>query len=103
MTNATPGPVEVTQADRELYLKLGIFHTCEDRMILAGWADESPEMQLLARHRIEAARPVQSELVEALVEARSGLCAYTGGPDGACGHTVAKIDALVAKATGDGL
>jgi len=38
-----------------------------------------------------------NEAVEALEEARAGLCAYTGGPDGACGCTVAKVDAILSK------
>jgi hypothetical protein len=44
--------VEVVDTDRATYLALGIFHTCANRMIHAGWADESPEMQRIARHRL---------------------------------------------------
>lgn len=41
-----------------------------------------------AKAEIEAMRSI-------LVEARSGLSAYTGGPDGACSPTIARIDALL--------
>lgn len=34
---------------------------------------------------------------DALREARSGLCAFTGGPDGACSETIARIDAALGE------
>lgn len=54
-----PEAVKVTQTDRELYLALGIFHTCTDQAVLEwGWADNSPEMQRIARHREEAEKRI---------------------------------------------
>lgn len=36
-----------------------------------------------------------SEAIDVMTEARGGLCAYTGGPDGACGETIKRIDAVL--------
>ena len=68
MTDAVP----VTRADRELYLTLGIFHTCADDAILEwGWADDSTEMQAIARHRgSTAVVDVEKKLREGLEAAR---------------------------------
>lgn len=52
----------------------------------------------LARKRRAAdptADPRVAALVQAATEARSGLCAYTGGPDGSCEMTIRKIDAAL--------
>ncbi|AJA07483.1 hypothetical protein SKP52_02765 [Sphingopyxis fribergensis] len=58
-TITSPEAVKVTQADRELYLALGIFHTCTDQAVLEwGWADNSPEMQRIARHREQAEKRI---------------------------------------------
>ena len=38
-----------------------------------------------------------AKMREALREARSGLCAFTGGPDGACSETIARIDAALGE------
>lgn len=40
-------------------------------------------------------------LLELLQEARSGLCAYTGGEYGACSETIARIDAALSQAGGE--
>ena len=62
MTDQTKAPLPVTQADRELYLALGIFHTCEDKAVLEwGLADKSTEMQAIARHRISHSLPRDAE------------------------------------------
>ena len=44
--------VEVIDTDRKLYIALKIFHLCEDKHVMAGWADETPEMQAIAKHRL---------------------------------------------------
>ncbi|MGE8135687.1 hypothetical protein ACQKO5_18940 [Novosphingobium subterraneum] len=63
--NATPGPVEVTPADREraaaFYDQQNKFHYADS--IRAGEFDVSYLVQSFARHRIEAARPVSGEPV----------------------------------------
>ena len=38
-----------------------------------------------------------TKMRDALREARSGLCAFTGGPDGACSETIARIDAALGE------
>ena len=38
-----------------------------------------------------------AKMRDALREARSGLCAFTGGPDGACSETIARIDAALGE------
>lgn len=72
--DATPVAESVEQVDRELYLDLGIFHTCGDKMVLAGWADETACMQAIARHRLIAYEAGRAEGVrEAAAEADNML------------------------------
>ncbi|MEN6549199.1 MAG: hypothetical protein ABFE07_24405 [Armatimonadia bacterium] len=65
MTNATPGPVEVTQADRNAAIRLleAGGQDWQAKEIRLGVADHFPLVQAFARHRIEAARPVSGEPV----------------------------------------
>lgn len=56
-----------------------------------------------AEAALAAAEAREAAVREALTEARSGLFAYTGGADGACGDTIARIDAALAKARASGL
>lgn len=40
-------------------------------------------------------------VMEALAEERAGLCAHTGGPDGACSETIKRIDAALRALKGE--
>lgn len=111
-TNATPGPVDVTQAEKLFDAILG------NVAAYGEWGTPSYREAALrdisaafARHRIEAARPVQSELVEALgiadgiIEADLMDAIEHGDADweGRTRTALEAIRALVATATGDGL
>jgi hypothetical protein len=54
------------------------------------------EYDMLVRRELVSHPTQPSETVaELLEEARSGLCAYSGGPNGACSETVKRIDAAL--------
>jgi hypothetical protein len=79
MTNATP--VEVTEADRRAAIELAAI-LCGNGHSLPRILKDAPRhfvLDAFARHRIEAARPVQSELVEALRVFRSFGCPVCNG------------------------
>jgi hypothetical protein len=109
---STPPPPlhrEPIEADRELYLKLGIFHTCEDRMILAGWADDSKEMQEIVAHRLAFSTPAASDaevMREACaIAARNALVAHEWPPqdgDRQIDEVLAAIRALPLPKAGEG-
>ena len=87
--------IEVTQADRIAAEPFFHWMIDEERVAL---------MQAFAAHRATRtdATPVATDvaaLVEVLREARSGLCAYTGGVDGSCSETIGRIDAALAPFT----
>lgn len=56
----------------------------------------------LAADRLTQLSEDNERLVEVLAEARSGLCAHTGGPDGACAETIKRIDAAIAQGQKEG-
>ncbi len=57
---------------------------------------------MLAADRLTQLSEDNERLVEVLAEARSGLCAHTGGPDGACAETIKRIDAAIAQGQKEG-
>lgn len=67
--NATPGPVEVTQADREAawpFYRAAVDYPATHEFKanwMLGHLDNATIVQAFARHRIEAARPVSGEPV----------------------------------------
>ena len=63
-----------------------------------GW----PTLGKLAADRLTQLSEDNERLVEVLAEARSGLCAHTGGPDGACAETIKRIDAAIAQGQKEG-
>ena len=67
---------------------------------LDGWPVDYVAEENANREFIVRACNSHYQLVEALREARSGLCAYTGGEDGACSETIARIDAALSQAGG---
>jgi len=125
MTNATPGPVEVelkpcpfcggeavhekTRHGIPISYWIKCRHCCCCTTAYSG--RKSAITAWNTRHRIEAARPVQSELVEALRQVTDDLEAeIEGRRDGELPRRierdldiVRKARALLAKATGDGL
>lgn len=73
--------------------------------ITVGWS-RHPDHNPFADAEKAAAAIVRAcnshhKLVEALREARDGLAAWTGGDDGACGDTIAKVDAALSLAKGE--
>lgn len=57
-----------TEADRELYLRLRIFHTCPDEHIRAGVHDDIEELQWIAQHAA-AARTEERERCAKIADA----------------------------------
>lgn len=64
------------------------------------WADKPRRVLYDAVGYMRDAADTLSDAKKTLTEAKSGLCAHTGGADGACSETILRIDACLSKIEG---
>lgn len=88
------GPVKLSGDDIVATTK-----TLDGVVVIQGWDCEDSESSANAAYAYLAWRSHEA-LVAALIEARHGLVAFTGGAYGACSETIARIDAALSLAAG---